>query len=520
MLQFIVFTCGAALMGLEFLAARMLAPTLGSSLFVWGSVISIVMVALSLGYWLGGQIADRLGATRTLGPIIALAGLFTVLVPGLSAATLPSLAGLGARTGSLVASTVVFFVPSLLLAMVSPLGVRLATGSVDRVGRSAGTLYAISTAGSIAGTLATAFWLIPLLSLDGLVVAIGFTLFATSGLAALLPRIHEPDARLEPRVARVLRGLPAVALTAVILGVVLGIATLVRGPAGPEIDRVNGERVIYQKDTQYHRLFVTEDSEERHLRFDRSHQTAMYLDDPFETSFAYPGYLHLPVAVKPDARRVLIVGLGGGSAVKRYWRDYPEMRVDTVEIDPTVVEVAYRHFALPRDERIRVVTEDGRRFLQSTEETYDIIILDAYYADALPFHLTTEEFFREVEAHLSPGGVIAYNVIGSVEGDGSRLFRSMHRTASLVWERLWVFPIGIGRDGSGVQRRNIIVLATDAKVSEDELRARIANRVSGRVTVAGFERFADDLYTEFVPVKDAPLLTDEHAPTDALIDVQ
>ena len=519
MLEVIVFTCGAALMGLEFLAARMLAPALGSSLFVWGSVISIVMVALSIGYWIGGQLADRVGPARTLAPVIAGAGLFTVVVPALNAVVLPLVSGLGARTGSLVASAVVFFVPSLLLAMVSPLGVRLAAGSrLDHVGRSAGQLYAISTAGSIAGTLATAFWLIPVLSLDGLVIGIGLLLFATSLVALALPGSRRGAPAGETPAARLPRWVLGITLGTVAFGTAIGLYALL-APRAVTPAEAAGERVVYRKDTQYHRLLVTEDRSERHLRFDRSHQSAMYLDDPFETSFKYPQYLHLAIAAKPDAKRVLIVGLGGGSLVKRMWRDYPDVQVDVAEIDPVVIDVAERYFRMPDDPRIRIVAEDGRRFLNNSDGVYDIIVMDAYYADALPFHLTTDEFFQEAEAHLAPDGVLAYNVIGSVEGDRSRLFRSMYRTAGGVWDRLWVFPIGIGSDGSKTSNRNIIVLATDAPFTSEQLLARIADRVGGRITIDGFEGFGTDLYSEPVRVEDVPLLTDQHAPTDSLIEV-
>ena len=149
--------CGAALMALELVAARILAPALGNSIFVWGAVISTVMVALSLGYWVGGQLADKVDPSRVLAPLIAAGGLFTVLAVPIASAVLPSAANLGPRLGSLGASAVIFFVPSLLLATVSPLSVRLAAESgLERIGRSAGGLYAVSTAGSVVGTLATA----------------------------------------------------------------------------------------------------------------------------------------------------------------------------------------------------------------------------------------------------------------------------------------------------------------------------------------------------------------------------
>jgi spermidine synthase len=229
--------------------------------------------------------------------------------------------------------------------------------------------------------------------------------------------------------------------------------------------------------------------------------------------------MHLALALKPDAKRVLVVGLGGGSIIKRMWRDYPEVTIDAVEIDPVVVDVAERYFELPSHARIDVTVEDGRRFLRRTDETYDIIIMDAYYADALPFHLTTVEFFREARARLAPGGVLAYNVISAVEGPRSDLFRSMYRTVGGVWEHRWVFPIGIGTEGLPESNRNIIVLATDNRVSEEELRAQIENRVAGRVTVPGFDKFGRDLYLDSVRTNDVPLLTDQHAPTDSLIDV-
>ena len=527
MLYVIVFTCGSALMGLEIVATRVLAPFLGNSIFVWGSVISVVMVALSLGYWLGGEVADRLGAARMLAPVIALAGLLTAVAPIAAKAVLPWASELGPRLGSLVAASAVFFAPALLLAIVSPLGVRIsASAGLARIGRSAGGLYAISTAGSIAGTLAASFWLIPALSLEPLIVGIGFLLFATALLALALPRFAGAETeQLDsaagsaggPRSRLASAAIP-ITIATVVAGAILGGFVLAR-VAPPATINTFGERVLYRKDTQYHRITVTEDDEVRHLRFDRSHQSAMNLDDPFSSRIRYPDYLHLAMTVKPDAKRVLVLGLGGGTVTKRYWRDYPGVTVDTVEIDPAVIDVARRYFELPQDPRIRVFNEDARRFVQRTEDTYDVVIVDAYYADSLPFHLTTSEFFTEVKKRMSPDGVLAYNCIGSVEGDYSKLFRSMHRTVSDVWTNVWSFPIGIGQNGLKQENRNIIVLASDANVTTAELKDRVVSRLDGRVTIPGFETFAEDLYTGRVDTADVPLLTDAHAPTDSLIHV-
>lgn len=518
MLRVIVFLCGAALMSLELVAARVLAPAMGNSIFVWGSVITSVMVALSLGYWIGGHAADRWGPSRILPAVIAGAALGTVVVPPIAAWTLPWAAELGPRAGSLAASAVVFFAPSLLLATVSPLGVRLAsTRGIEHVGRSAGGLYAISTAGSIVGTLATAFWLIPLLSLEPLIVATGFVL-AGAALFALVLASRVALAEGTPRGWRAERLAAGVPVALVLAALVVGVLVLTGSASGEERNAL-GETVLFREDTQYHRITVTEDEEARHLRFDRSHQSAVYLADPYESAIRYPDYLHLALAANPAARSTLVLGLGGGTLVKRMWRDYAPMRVDAVEIDPVVVDVARRYFGLPEDERVGVFTEDARRFVQRTAQTYDIVVIDAYYADGVPFHLTTREFFEEVDARLAPGGVVAYNVIASVEGERSELFRSVYRTASGVWDHLWVFPIGLGDDGDLSQNRNIIVLATDADLTREELLSRVADRVDGRVSIPGFDRMGDDLYEGIVEMADVPELTDSHAPVDSLIHV-
>lgn len=517
MLNAIVFLCGAALMGLELVAARVLAPFLGNSIYVWGSVISVVMVALSLGYWLGGQLADHFGPRRVLPTVIAGAGLATVFAPVIASTSLPATAELGPRLGSLTAAGLVFFLPALLLATVSPLGVRLAADrGMTHLGRSTGNLYAVSTAGSIFGTLATSFWLIPLLSIEPLIVCTGFALCATALLSLGLPVPAEESAA--PR-SRVLSATTVSAVSLVALGVIVGGVVLWRVAPAPARNE-KGETVLYRVDTQYHRITVTEDAETRHLRFDRSHQSAIDMSDPFVSRIRYPDYMHLALTVKPDAKRVLVLGLGGGAITKRYWRDYPEMTVDSVEIDPAVVEVAEKYFWLPKDERLEVFTEDARRYVQTTDRTYDVVIVDAYYADSLPFHLTTVEFLGEVKEHMAPDGVLAYNVVSPVEGPGSRLFRSMHRTTAEVWDNLWAFPIGYGAGEDMDIRRNTIVLASDASVDAETLDRRIRTALDGRVTIEGFETFADDLYDKPVPVADVPLLTDSHAPTDALINVE
>jgi len=526
MLNAVVFVCGAALMALELVAARVLAPALGNSIFVWGSVISSVMIALSLGYWLGGQVADRFGASKSLAPVISAAGLLTVLAPVIAGAVLPWSADLGPRLGSLAASAIIFFLPSLLMAMVTPLGIRLAaTKGLAHIGRSAGALSSISTGGSILGTLGTSFWLIPLLSIEPLIVSIGFLLLATALAALYLPLFYHADATAgaadkdRAMAERVARHATAVTLVLVLAGLGVGGYVIAKIAPPPAVNEF-GEAVLLRKDTQYHRIAVTERAGVRHLRFDSSHQSAIDMSDGLTSRIRYPDYMQLPMAIRPDAKRVLVIGLGGGAVSKRYWHDYPGMQVDSVEIDPVVVDVSKRYFALPDDPRLRVFVQDGRRYVQTTKETYDIVVIDAYYADSLPFHLTTQEFFREIKARMSPDGVVVYNVISSLEGEDSKLFRSMYRTVSGVWTDVFVFTVEIGQGHSPGIRQNIAMLATGADVPREKLLAAIRSRADGIVKTPAFPAMADDLYTGTVLVADVPVLTDAYAPTDSLISVR
>lgn len=507
-----VFVCGAALMALEFLGARVFAPQLGNSIFVWGALISGFMFAMSLGYWLGGLLSMRHAHLRAIGLASAAAGALTVVIPPLASAVLPWASGLGPRLGPLAAAMLVFFAPTLLLSFVSPIAVRIGSKRAESVGRTAGSLYALSTAGSIAGSIGTAFWLIPLAPVDTLVIGTGLLLAAAGLLTAFAPSA-EPASR---RVA----WSTAVGLCAA-FALALGIGTLATASpaAASRAAASNGERIVFRKDTQYHRITVIDRGDVRSLKFDNRRQSAIDMRDGYSSDIRYTDYLHLAVALKPDAKKVLVIGLGGGALPKRMWRDYPGMSVDAVEIDPVVVDVAKRYFGMPDDPRLRVFTADGRQYVAGTKERYDIVVIDAYYSDSIPFHLATTEFFEQVRGVLAPDGVVAYNLISRVEGPGSELFRSFHKTLAGVWSDVYVFPVGLSRDNTPGMTHNIVILASDGAVPDGVLLDRIAGRVGGKVSVPGFETFGADLYTKPVPTADVPDISDRYAPVDSLIRV-
>ncbi|MGE5689597.1 MAG: fused MFS/spermidine synthase [Pseudomonadota bacterium] len=522
-----VFTSGAVLLGMELAASRVLAPYFGNSLFVWGALIGVVLAGLSIGYWLGGALADRLPATQLLLGAMALGAGLVLLVPIVDEPVLEWVVGWdpGPRLNPLVTAVILFGPASVVLASVSPIAIRLAVRSVDTAGRTAGRLYAISTAGSIAGTLATAFWLVPELGVSQLLAAAATVLLGAVVLVALAERL--PGAAIVALVATAGAAVATVGVAPDASGGRLeGVAAQNWSPVyraqedgSRAIDfAAGGFDVVFQADTRYHHLAVVDDGAgSRYLRFDNSFQSGMTIAKPFDTRFRYTDYFDLGLAYNPDARRVLFVGLGGGSAPKRFWRDFPRLDLRVVELDPVVVDVARTYFALPDDPRLRVEVEDGRRYLTRTDGRYDVIVLDAYFSDSIPFHLTTREFVELVHRHLAPGGVVLANVIGSVEGPGSKLLRSFVRTYRTAFPTVAVHPVIEPRDGRSLtELRNIILVATDGALpSESFLLERW--RKLAPPGAPDLEAPIRDRYDKPLRTADVPTLTDDYAPTDSLL---
>jgi spermidine synthase len=515
------FLAGAVLLCVEIAASRVLAPFFGNSLFVWGALIGVVLSGLAVGYWVGGTLADRFPRPQLLVAAIALGAAGVLAIPFLDQTVLEAVTGWdpGTRADPLVASVLLFGAPSVVLASVTPIAVRLRAHELSHLGRTAGRLFAVSTVGSIVGTFTTAFWLLPQLGTDqvlgigaavlfaaalavslserllaGTLVALCATVAAAAVVASLAP---ETGARLSKAAARNwspvyrLRGNPS---------------------SLPDVD-LSGAKVIYRKDTRYHQLAVVEGSTTRTLRFGSSFQSEMYLGDPFKTAYPYTDYFFLGAAYRPSAGNMLFLGLGGGSAPKRVWRDLPTLRLTVVELDPVVVDVARRFFRVPDDPRLVIAVSDARQYLERHSGRWDVIAVDTFYEDGVPFHLTTREFLELARERLSPGGVIVTNVIGSLRGDGSKLFRALYRTYRSVFPTVLVHPVGVG-----VGYQNLILVATDGPAPRKAFLDEQWQRVRAKHPSAPdlIDAIANR-YDALIPTGDVPILTDAYAPVDALL---
>lgn len=483
-----VFVSGATVMSLEILGSRFLAPYFGSTLFVWGSLIGVVLTALSLGYYYGGKASDRNPDFHKFSLVIFLAGAYVLLMAITSPALFESVLALrlGERYGPLLAASILLAIPSFLLGMVSPYSVKLGAKTYRSVGSVAGSLYSISTAGSIIGTFVTVFVLIPQFGVMKILFGVSIVLMSTSLL------------RLTNRMRAV-----------VVIAISLAMALAISEP-------VQAGGVIYEKDTPYHHLVVTDNTLTgiRTLLLDNNFHSAMDLRNPDRIVYTYTGYFHLGFLFNPEIKNVLFIGGGGFSGPKRFLQDYPWIAVDVVEIDPEVIRVAKEYFGVRDNERLKIYNEDGRMHLANSDKKYDLIVLDAYARTYIPFHLLTLEFFEEVERDLTPNGVVISNVISSLKGRTADIFKAEYKTLSRVFQNVNVFPVS--NVGSGFVQ-NIIVVATKANVSYSKVNLLERAENASYLKIPQISDYVEHYWETEIETSEVRILTDDYAPVENLI---
>ena len=494
-----VFVSGAVVMSLELLGSRLLAPVFGNSIFVWGSLIGVVLAALSTGYYLGGKIADLKPDFQVLSIVIFVAGLLVIGLPALAPPLFDFIVKLsiGDRYSPLLATVALLGLPSVLLGMVSPFAIRLATKSFEKLGKVSGNLYALSTLGSIVGTFLTVFVLIPEFGVNKIILSLGVTLLVVAffGLGF----------RMKVFILVVLLVLPLAAPYMVSRRITVATYTLALGDT------------IYETDTPYHHLIVADaydpvyQSTVRYLILDDNLHSAMDLNNPSRTVFEYTDYFNLGFLLSSNITRVLFIGGGGFTGPKAFLNNYPNVTVYVAEIDPEVIRVAEEYFAVnASNPRLHIYNEDGRILLQESSQKYDLMILDAYSKSYVPFHLMTTEFFTEVSSHLTSGGSVISNLIAGTSGDQAQLLAAEVRTMSSVFPNVYVFPV-MGADYQDPQ--NVIIIGTllPNHLSKVDFTNLAANTSTPKIPAS----YVENYFT--LDTSKAPVLTDDYAPVETLL---
>ena len=423
----LVFISGMASLGVEFGASRLLAPYFGTSLYVWGVLIGLVLVYLSAGYVIGGRLADRHPREEVLYQITAWAGLWIGIIPLISyPILLASQQGfkelsVGLVAGTLFAVVILFATPVILLGCVSPFAIRLLLRDVETGGNTAGRVYALSTAGSILGTFLPVFWFIPTYGTRPTLEGFGLVLVAAS-VAGLWPW---------PR-----RRVYAAFAAAVILAWIF----LPSGIKPPQVGQL-----LYEKESAYGYIQVVQDGTKTELILNEG-EAVHSIYDPQSLLTGGPwDYMLIADSFRPAGQdeikpaSVAILGLAGGTAARQYTAAYgTSVRITGVEIDPDILSVAHRYFHLD-EPNVHPVVADARYWLDTQAAKYDVIVMDAYRQPYIPFHLTTREFFSEVRAHLAPGGVAVVNA-GRTASD-YRLVDALASTMAAVYPSVFLVDV-------------------------------------------------------------------------------
>ena len=490
LLTLIVFLAGAAVMIIEICANRLLAPVYGNSVFTWTSLIGVILICFSAGGYLGGYLADKRGDFAVLGWLLAAAAVLTMFVPALFSFVGPLFQNSGVIAGPVLVSSALFALPGVLLGAVSPASLRLYSllGKDAHVGFAAGTISMLGSLGSFVGTFLSGFYLVSHFSRTSIFVCTGLLLLLLAGAAFYLAR---QNARLQAPV---------------------WVAGLIAALIGATTQESPGVNVIYQQDSLYHRIRVSEQqtgtpSAARYLELDSTTEGGMQVSDG-DVVLQYQQFWRVPTMKSGfTLNRALFIGAGAFGMPEQVSKKFPQSTVDVVEIDPAVIETGRKFFKLDEFPRVQAHASDGRRFLSNSDHKWDFIFGDAYNGmRAIPLHLASKEFFQVVHDHLTPQGIFLMNVISAVEGPRSELVAGMLKTLQEVFPHVEIFAVSRRLDAI----QNVMILASNdnwAPVFTDNSYA------SGS--------WESGIASSFVPVPQRPadgaIFTDDLNPVDAII---
>lgn len=479
-LEITVFFSGAVVMIFELVGSRILAPYFGNSLFIWTSIIGVILGSLSYGYYLGGKLADEKPSTQKLGFILLSSALsiafLTILKEPILIFLQKNISDI--RAGSIIGSLILFLPTSLLLGMVSPYATRLKIKDIQTSGKTVGTLYAVSTLGSIVGTFFAGFYLIPFFGTNKLLIILSATLILTSLLLS-----HK---NLKPKL------ITFFLLLLIWTGLI-------------HLNQLLAENNFYDIDTAYSRVWIynrktnSKYGPAKVLQINAENHSSMYLESD-ELVNVYTKYYHLIRHFKPNFQQTLMIGGGGYSFPRDYLKKYPQAKIDVVEIDPEVTKLAKKHFRLKPSPRLNIYHQDGRVFLNQTQKTYDAILIDAFSTIVPPYQLTTKEAIQKQFDLLKENGVVILNLVSAIESKKGKLFRAEYATYQTVFPQVYAFPLDNKQQPKSTT--NIILVALKS-----------SNKPSFTTQDPKLDSYLENLWQKPIS-SDLPVLTDNHAPVE------
>jgi spermidine synthase len=470
-----LFVSGACCLVLELVGARLISPFYGSSIYTWSAMITVTMIALAAGYAWGGRQADRQPYLLLFARLLTAAGLTVAAVPWLRVPVLRASLPLGVQAGALASAAALMGPALILLGALGPVAVRLtATGAFD-TGRKSGDAWAVSTAGSVLGAVLTGFVLIPHAPVSRILLGVAMVLLLLGALGSWLAQ----------------RAIPLGQLTACAAALLLALMPASKSKVG-----------ILQRESAYGRIVVLDTPEKRYLLVNGTSQSVMERPSG-ESESQYIRALEWTRALRPSAKRALVIGLGAGLLPKALERR--GLIVDAFEIDPAIEETARALFEY--EPKGRVVVGDGRALLEAGLGPWDLAFLDAFGAESPPAHLFTAEAFARVRESLAPDGVFAINIVSAVAPPDDRPWKAVYRTLSGSFAHVRAFIASDPNSGLA----NVLLFAS---MSPLEAGSAISPKRSAQEVALMLGR---ELKPAPRDLEGAPVLTDDFAPLDALM---
>jgi len=455
LLLLVVFVAGMTSLGAEMTASRLLDPFFGNSLIIWAVLIGMVLLYLTVGYYVGGKWADRRPYDRVLYQITAWAAFLIGLVPFVARPVLLwSVRGFaeysaGILAGSLLGVVALFALPVTLLGCVSPFAIRLAVQDVKSAGNVAGGLYALSTVGSILGTFLPVLVLIPNIGTRNTFLLFAFLLLSIS----LIGLFYTLKARAWPYL---------------LLPVVL-VALMLLLPGGV-IKPVTYGELLYETESQYNYVQVVKWGDEVWLKLNEGEGVhSIYTPDSVAVGGIWDAFLIAPFFNNPpfaadQVTSLALLGSAAGTVAKEYTSVYGPIPIDGAEIDPEIIRVGREYFDMT-EPNLNAVAQDARYFLTNSARQYDVIAIDAYRPPYIPFHLTTREFFAQCREHLTENGVVAINA-GRTRTDWN-LVEALAATLKTEFPNVYLVDLA----EPGFDLINVLVVATKQPTRLENLAA-------------------------------------------------
>ncbi len=545
------FFLGIVLMSLEMLGSRYLNPYFGSSIYIWASLISTVLLALAMGYFLGGALADKAPSPLLLGIVVLCAAYYIALIPMFYNQLCAYIYNIlpENRANSLIASLCLLFIPLLLLGIFSPFAIKLVLTYNSKAGSVAGKIYGTSTMGNIFGTLFTTFFLIPLIGTRLITYVLSILNFLCAFSFFVLYFFYDdrtqgektPEVAIWPTVLRSLidrkkiTAFVALLLYCFLLTGSVYISNAVRNSQNislelqsssykdnsllratnvkgkkdderlnkkyPESSGNKQARLIAAIETEYNNIYIYNDHEYVTMKFVRFGtgytESTVNTNDDSELPVFYTRVMLVGLLYSDSPQNILLIGLGGGT-VTNYLHKFlhDDTSIRAVELDRGVISAAKKYFNTREFDNYKIIENDGRLFLHDTKQTHDIILVDAFRGGYVPFHLLTREFYSVANSRLSPGGCLVMNLHADTE-----LFASSLATMKRVFQNVDTFQA----------QGNVIAVAYQGKKKNDQALMKKASYIQNKYPLSyDLKKIYSLKYTE--KYENASVLTDDFSP--------